>query len=83
MQELRKIQENLERFNDKMYRDESRGFQKLGLKETREARRQITTSRREEVEAEQAAEQSGTESCIIGQDKEQKWVQDYVNENRS
>jgi hypothetical protein len=38
LQELRWIQENLGRFNDKMYRDESRGFEKLGLKETREAR---------------------------------------------
>jgi hypothetical protein len=83
LQELRWIQENLGRFNDKMYREESRGFEKLGLKETREARRQITTSKREEAEAERVAEQSGTDSCIIGQDREKKWVQDYVTENGS
>jgi hypothetical protein len=83
LQELRWIQENLGRFNDKMYWGESRGFEKLGLKETREARRQITISKREEAEAKRVAEQSGTDSCIIGQDREQKWVQDYVDENGS
>ncbi len=66
-----------------MYRDESKGFVKLGLKETKEARRQVTTSEREEAEAEQVAEQSGTDSCIIGQDRERKWVHDYIAENGS
>ncbi len=65
------------------YRDEKKGFQRVNLKETKKARREVNVRAEEEIEARLIAERRGQDSCTLGQEKDLRWVKDYITERTS
>ncbi len=79
MTELKWMQENLGKYNNKEYRVENKGFRKITVAETEKVK-DIVLEKAEAAEANRTADQNGMDSCTVAQERETRWVQDYKND---
>jgi hypothetical protein len=80
MKELKWMQENLGKYNNKEYRVENKGFRKITVVETEKVKKDIVVEKAEAAEASRKADQNGTDSCTVAQERETRWVQDYEHD---
>jgi hypothetical protein len=65
VKELKWMQENLGKYNNKEYRVENKGFRKITVVETEKVKKDIVVEKAEAAEASRKADQNGTDSCTV------------------